>query len=182
MKHSMKRKGFTLVELLIVIVVIGILSAMMMMSSTEAVTSAKTSNIISNLRNLKTAALACYTDSMDYFTANPTIGLYDSQQYIRRYLSGKNTGEGDNANPEIANYFVVNSNANDNTWWVVYQIQGSKSEVASIKSKLKGRAKSLGLVGSAKGPTKDKDAALDQGLTDKDKFYDGEEFVALLVR
>ena len=33
------RKGFTLVELLIVIVVIGILSAMMMLSSTEAVTS-----------------------------------------------------------------------------------------------------------------------------------------------
>ncbi|MBQ3693835.1 MAG: type II secretion system protein, partial [Synergistaceae bacterium] len=33
---NIKRKGFTLVELLIVIVVIGILSAMMMLSSTEA--------------------------------------------------------------------------------------------------------------------------------------------------
>ena len=62
---SEKRKGFTLVELLIVIVVIGILSAMMMLSSTEAVSSAKASNIVSNLRNLKTAALAWYIDSMD---------------------------------------------------------------------------------------------------------------------
>ena len=38
---------------------------MMMLSSTEAVTSAKASNIVSNLRNLKTAALAYYTDNLD---------------------------------------------------------------------------------------------------------------------
>ena len=64
----MKRKGFTLVELLIVIVVIGILSAMMMLSSTEAVTSAKASNIVSNLRNMKTAVLAYVADHVDDFT------------------------------------------------------------------------------------------------------------------
>ncbi|MBQ3763726.1 MAG: prepilin-type N-terminal cleavage/methylation domain-containing protein, partial [Synergistaceae bacterium] len=62
----MKRKGFTLVELLIVIVVIGILSAMMMLSSTEAVTSARANNIVSNMRNLKTAALEYYVDNRDY--------------------------------------------------------------------------------------------------------------------
>ena len=61
----MKRKGFTLVELLIVIVVIGVLSTMMMLSSTEAVSSAKAATIISNLRNLKTATLAWYADNLD---------------------------------------------------------------------------------------------------------------------
>ncbi|MBQ9574223.1 MAG: type II secretion system protein, partial [Synergistaceae bacterium] len=67
MKRATNRKGFTLVELLIVIVVIGILSAMMMLSSTEAVNSAKASNVVSNLRNLKTAALALYVDKLDDF-------------------------------------------------------------------------------------------------------------------
>lgn len=60
-----KRRGFTLIELLIVIVVIGILATMMMVSSTEAVTSAKVSNVISNLRNLRTAITAWYLENTD---------------------------------------------------------------------------------------------------------------------
>ena len=84
MKRNMKRKGFTLVELLIVIVVIGILSAMMMLSSTEAVTSAKASNIISNLRNLKTAALAYYVDHLDYLedSTSTAIDMSDVVKYL----------------------------------------------------------------------------------------------------
>ena len=58
----MKRKGFTLVELLIVIVVIGILSAMMMISSSEAVASAKATNIVANLRAMQVAALSYYEE------------------------------------------------------------------------------------------------------------------------
>ena len=70
MKNFSNRKGFTLVELLIVIVVIGVLSAMMMLSSTEAVSSAKAADIISNLRNLKTAVVSWYTDNLDRIVRN----------------------------------------------------------------------------------------------------------------
>ena len=92
MKRNMKRKGFTLVELLIVIVVIGILSAMMMLSSTEAVTSAKASNIISNLRNLKTAALAYYVDHLDALEeANATIDMNDVVKYLNSSPTTKTT-------------------------------------------------------------------------------------------
>ncbi|MBQ3399310.1 MAG: type II secretion system protein, partial [Synergistaceae bacterium] len=62
-----KHKGFTLIELLIVIVVMGILASMMMLSSSESVSTARASNIISSLRNFSMAAMAYYTDNMDTF-------------------------------------------------------------------------------------------------------------------
>lgn len=69
--HNLKakrvRRGFTLVELLIVIVVIGILSAMMMLSATEVIASAKANNIIVKYSHMKTAAMAFYMDNLDTF-------------------------------------------------------------------------------------------------------------------
>lgn len=62
---SRRHEGFTLVELLIVIVVIGILAAMMMFASNEAISTARASNIVSDLRNLKTAVLAWYYDNRE---------------------------------------------------------------------------------------------------------------------
>ena len=63
MKSKYTYKGFTLIELLIVIVVIGILAAAMMLSSTEAVTTAKATKIISDLNMLSKAANAWYLDN-----------------------------------------------------------------------------------------------------------------------
>ena len=132
------RKGFTLVELLIVIVVIGILSAMMMLSSTEATTSAKASNIVSNLRNLKTAALAYYTDHMDTMDG-VTSTTTNLSKDVARYL---------NSNGTITDkgYDVVI--INNGEWYVTYTIAGSNNsatEKANIITKLSGRAKSSGL-------------------------------------
>ena len=144
----MKRKGFTLVELLIVIVVIGILSAMMMMSSTEATTSAKVNNIISDMRNLKTAALSFYADNFDNIVGNPNYSLKDAgvQDKIFAYL-GKDSNRLDKGNYKVSN--AASNNGGDGSWWVVCNITGSASEKALIKKKLAGRAKSLGLKGVA---------------------------------
>ena len=82
----MIRRGFTLIELLIVIIVIGILSAMMMFSSTEAITSAKVSNIVTNMRQLKTAVTSWYVDHIDYIY--PDEAEDQIKNYFMSYTSG----------------------------------------------------------------------------------------------
>lgn len=157
---SIKRKGFTLVELLIVIVVIGILSAMMMLSSTEAVSSAKASNIVTNLRNLKTAALALYVDSLDHFS-DSTAAAPSIDDVVKYLNNGSEL-------PERLKYKVHKNSAGD--WYIMYEIQGSTSEKTSIKQKLAGRASSLGLKGAT-------------GLTaDPTTTYKNEDVVSMQIR
>lgn len=136
-----KRKGFTLVELLIVIVVIGVLSTMMMLSSTEAVTSAKASNIVSNLRNLKTAALALYVDSLDTWnteTAGTTTHL--TIDAVKNYL---NDGSSiyNSAGYSITSVGEENQKIAEANWYIIYNVSEDK-----VRTKLRGRASSVGLL------------------------------------
>ena len=139
---SIKRRGFTLVELLIVIVVIGVLAAMMMLSSTEAVSSARASNIVSNLRNLKTAATAMYVDRLDSASgmeagevASNGTTASKSFDVVLKYLNA-----GGNDKTSYQGYGIANK---DGEWYVYYSVSDS-----NVKSKLAGRAKSVGLCGN----------------------------------
>ena len=90
------RKAFTLVELLIVIVVIGVLAAMLMLSSTEAVSSAKATKIISDLRLWKTAVLAWYTDHLDSVAYG---GIRHGQVCVEMFRPTKYPSVADDAQP-----------------------------------------------------------------------------------
>lgn len=163
--RNMKRKGFTLVELLIVIVVIGVLSAMMMLSSTEAVSSARASNIVSNLRNLKTAALAYYVDNLDKYdkanvNANDALDKITSADTILKYLSGSGT------NANYSGYGFKGTTSG--TWYVYYNVTND----GNVKTKLAGRAGSTGLIGRS-------DASFASG--DK-TVYTNQNYVAMFIR
>lgn len=95
MKKMLKRKskGFTLVELLIVVIIIGILAGMMMLSTGSATAKAEAAKIVANMRNMKSAAVMVYADSNKWPTAIASL-----DEYIDQKLEGTNyTLESDGA-------------------------------------------------------------------------------------
>ncbi len=102
MMKSMKRKGFTLVELLIVIVIIGILAGAMMMLMGSSTDKAEATKIISDIRTMKGAALQYYADNSGY----PAAGnVTDFEAYVDKDLSdGYSWSAGSGASADT--YFV----------------------------------------------------------------------------
>lgn len=135
------RKGFTLVELLIVIVIIGILAAAMLLSSGSATASAEASNIVSNLRSLKAATMMFYADSMDAIAA------------VNGLLPGTVTVDalkGYTDNPERfadGKGYLFKSNTNKN-WFVGVDLEKLKmsSTMDEVMKKLEGKKDTLALI------------------------------------
>lgn len=91
MKKDVKRNrrpGFTLVELLIVIIIIGILAGGMMMVAGAGTDKANATKIVSDLRNFKSAALMLYADTNSWPRTGEN-GISDIAKYIdRKIVSG----------------------------------------------------------------------------------------------
>lgn len=165
--NTVKREGFTLVELLIVIVVIGVLSTMMIFSSTEAVTSAKANNVIVKMTQIKKAAIALYIDSLDYFTEKLAEGGSPQDKLtIARGIAGnilyKYLG---NISSDKLKYISLAGDQPDGkhrifAWYVKMDKPGGNrdSEIydKKVRKKIAGRAQSVGifekLFGTSKTP------------------------------
>ena len=193
MLRAIKRKGFTLVELLIVIVVIGILAAGMVIAASEMEATAKATKIINDLRMLNTAAQHWYIDNSlnIYLTTNDgyhikinnkDYKIHDALQSdgygIKTYISNNafalNTGK---KNVWSTMYAAVGGYSVyvgfDNTvCYAVYRISDDdkKRDYGRLREKLKGKAKSTGLVYY----TYNNSAA-----NKKETVYNGENFVCM---
>ena len=130
-----RRKGFTLVELLIVIVIIGILAAMTMLSSSDAVTSAQKAEIIGNLRNIRAAALALYVENpSSHDKTPPTISE------VAKFMGVLSLSE---------SYDIVqNTNAKDKGYGQCWFVTYGEITDETLKNKLKASAKAAGLCGA----------------------------------
>lgn len=152
LKKLSKTKGFTLVELLIVIIIIGILAGMMMLSSGAATDKAEATRIVSDLRNIKAATIMAYADNNAWLGDSEIDlnGTTTEATAITKYLDKK---------PE-AGYVVVKDAAKDK---VSAGFKGLTTK-PGIAAKLSDMAASVGL---RNAPITSADAtSADQVITD----------------
>ena len=189
------RKGFTLVELLIVIVVIEILAGMMMLSSTEAVSSAKATRIISDLTVLKKAVISWYTDNYervepqynsgekrnDYLVkvgnSSYHLGVFakdhGGQKEFVKYLGSSNKITLTKDNSTKPGEYLLATEGNE--WFVGYDVGNDMR----LREKLAGRAKSLKLQGATKRLKKD--GSLDTNTDNIHLYSTADQKVYMLI-
>jgi general secretion pathway protein G len=159
--NSVVRKGFTLVELLIVMVIIGILASTLMLTMGGGRGKAEATKIVSDLRNLKAAALMYYADN-DKWPGGGT----DTWQWVTvsldKYLDREYA---DGASVDL--YVVKDGSA-------VFVGYG-KIEDNAIKNSLKGIAKDVALYGTTDVSTPSSNDIVTPN------YYDGDNYVWMLV-
>lgn len=128
-KVMKKRAGFTLVELLIVIIIIGILAGAMLLVAGSGTDKAEATKIVSDLRGLKAAALMYYADN----ATNPTFpAIGDLKKYMDRDI-------------ETTKYKTEATSGDTTIWWVK---RIGLTPSSGINDKLAQGAKDTGLFGS----------------------------------
>ena len=124
------RSGFTLVELLIVIIIIGILAGAMMMLMGSSSDRAEATKIISNLRSLKAAALQFRADKPDA----TTITINDLKPFMDAEIGAGYDAQGGMISADIR-------------WAVMYT--GTLMTNAGVRKALANSAADSSLLGAA---------------------------------
>ena len=153
------RRGFTLVELLIVIIIIGILAGAMMLVAGTSRDAAEASKIISDLRNVKAAALMWLTENPAGYNNTDWTNLQDDPTPLNKYLD-KPLVAGQHRFKFVYDEGVVIGTDNDGVdvtgtvWFLGYDLAGDTGESPAyaevrggVKNNLAKQAASVGLYG-----------------------------------
>ena len=152
----MKRAGFTLLEVLIVVLVLTTLMVMFSFSSSAMKATARTNQIIADMYAWKQGALAWlheHNDEIDpsnptflkHGTVNGDDLLYDSQEFrleVAKYLD--NAGRGIDISSK-QNIFKIKCDKNKR-WFVCYDLPADPTLIRQLMTKLGERAAKFGLL------------------------------------
>ena len=128
------RKGFTLVELLIVVAILGALAAIMTVSSGSSIAKARATAIANNLRICTTAAQLYYLSSGDVDTAEKDIGSVKTSEFVATIPNFSEFSSG-----TIAYVASNDDEAGYKKWGVKVTISGAdKTEILTALKAVKG--------------------------------------------
>ncbi len=118
----MKRKGFTLVEILIVVIILGILAAIVIPQFTEASSEARVSNLMTNLQTIRSQLLLYKTQHLENYPTDDSSGHTFIEQMTQYSDNSGDVNATPNANFPFGPYLQsipVNPISGDNTVTVV---------------------------------------------------------------
>ena len=174
------RKGFTLVELLIVVLILGVLAGSMLLSSGKSVAAAKATKIIADMTVIKDAVLTYYMEnvgnepSIEGFCDNAQKYLGDSAMNGLSKKLGTG-GQSYNANNLVLQlgdiYFQITYPPSEPNKWYVEAFFPDDPDRNGIREKLKERASSIPLF-----KTEGKDNEGNDIANVHTVYYDGVDF------
>ncbi|MBQ7215984.1 MAG: type II secretion system protein [Synergistaceae bacterium] len=145
------RKGFTLLELLVVIGVMGILSSTAMIAGQQATDAARATNIADGLEKGAVAMMMYYADNAKEIAVSGAE-VADVVAGANRYLKSGAKLKTDNTTP--GEYFAV-INETDATWWIGYKIP--ENDVAGVGAILINKVARMELTSSTETTTEQVD-------------------------
>lgn len=150
MTKAMKARhgGFTLVELLIVIIIIAILAGMLLLATGSATDSADATKLINDVRNVKGAAMMFYVDNNSWpsnANAAKSLDVYIDRSFFYN-PDGTTTGK-----PTLV---VASADLNGvNREFIGFEANAASPIPKGVMEKLAKNAAKTGLFSSASGST-----------------------------